>query len=681
MRPIRRIAAAALAAAALAVPARAQAPRTMTIVDLIDLPSLSSASLSPDGARIVYARSEPDWKADRRVSHLWIADVATGRSTQITSGEHGESGPAFSPDGRWVAFTTRRGEDEANQVYLLPMAGGEAVRLTRHATGTFDLTWAPDGSAVYFRAADPRSAEEKAAQKAKDDVFAFDENYQQDHLWKVSVPDGKETRITSGDYDVSGYDLSRDGARLVVHRAPNPLYGYADRGELWIMDASGQGALQLTRDTVMEGGGELSPDGSEVLFTCGCNAGLEVYHNTKMFLVPAAGGAPRMLLPDMTAEVERASWSKDGKAIYFTANMGVHSELFRYDLGSGKATRLTDGQHALRWSYEPRSGTHILQIDRPDNAGDIYLLASDDGKPRQVTHVYDHYAADFRLPRQEKITWKGVDGVEVEGLLYYPLDYQQGRRYPLVVQSHGGPQASVKFGFGHWSNFTQVLTAMGYAVLQPNYRGSTGYGDAFQRDMVGHYFNHAHTDVMRGVDRVIAMGIAAPDSLVAMGWSAGGHMTDKLITFTDRFKAASSGAGAANWISMYAQSDVRTYRTPWFLGTPWQKNAPIQAFWDNSPLKDVWKVKTPTIFLVGQQDPRVPMPQSVEMYRALHTNGVPTHLYVAPREPHGWQELRHELFQVNADLSWFEKWVRGRDYTWEKAPGTAHGGAELSDGK
>jgi dipeptidyl aminopeptidase/acylaminoacyl peptidase len=156
--------------------------------------------------------------------------------------------------------------------------------------------------------------------------------------------------------------------------------------------------------------------------------------------------------------------------------------------------------------------------------------------------------------------------------------------------------------------------------------------------------------------------------MAKMGWSGGGHMTNKIITFTDRFKAAASGAGAANWISMYAQSDVRTYRTPWFGGSPWQKDAPIDVYWEHSPLKYVANVKTPTIFLVGEEDVRVPMPQSVEMYRALKSNGVPTHLYVAPREPHGWGELRHELFKVNVELDWFEQHVTRRKYEWEKAP-------------
>jgi dipeptidyl aminopeptidase/acylaminoacyl peptidase len=280
--------------------------------------------------------------------------------------------------------------------------------------------------------------------------------------------------------------------------------------------------------------------------------------------------------------------------------------------------------------------------------------------------VFGDAVAAFKVARQERITWKGQDGQVVEGLLYYPVDYQAGQKYPLIVYTHGGPAASDKFGF---SSDVQVYAGKGYAVLKPNYRGSTGYGDAFLREMVKGYFKQSHLDVMTGTDAVIAMGLADPAKLVKMGWSAGGHMTNKIITFTDRFKAASSGAGAANWISMYAQSDNREFRTPWFGGTPWQANAPIDLYWDHSPLKDVARVKTPTIFLVGEQDPRVPMPQSVEMFRALRSNGVPTHLYVAPREGHGWTELRHRLFKLQVEMEWFEKWVNNRPYTWEKVPG------------
>jgi dipeptidyl aminopeptidase/acylaminoacyl peptidase len=287
---------------------------------------------------------------------------------------------------------------------------------------------------------------------------------------------------------------------------------------------------------------------------------------------------------------------------------------------------------------------------------------------RQVTHLFDHLAEDFRLPRVEAVEWQGEDGVTVEGLLYYPLDYQSGTRYPLVVQTHGGPASSDKFSFFSSSRYEPILASMGYFVFKPNYRGSTGYGDDFLRDMVGNYFNQAHKDVMAGVDYLIDRGLVDGERMAKMGWSAGGHMTNKIITYTDRFKAASSGAGAINWISMYAQSDVRIYRTPWFGGSPWDEDSPIEQYMADSPLFDVHRVTTPTLVLVGENDNRVPMPQSVELYRALKHNGVPTHLYVAPNQGHGWRELQQRLFKANVELDWFERWVMDRDYEWEKSP-------------
>ena len=408
-----------------------------------------------------------------------------------------------------------------------------------------------------------------------------------------------------------------------------------------------------------------------MLFGSGSSATFETYFNARLFVAPASGGPSRLLAPDFALAVDRAAWSKDGKSVYVVANVGVHSELYAIDVATGKSTALTEGRHSVSgWSFCDAADRQVFGLDEPDNAGDVYVLAAG-AKPQRVTRVYESLVRDYKLPRQERVTWKGQDGTSVEGLLYYPLDYQAGQRAPLVVQTHGGPQASDKFGFGSWGSYTQVLAAKGYAVLKPNYRGSTGYGDAFLRDMVGSYFKNSHLDVMTGVDHVIQMGVADGDRMAKMGWSGGGHMTNKIITFTNRFKAAASGAGAANWVSMYAQSDVRTYRTPWFGGTPWQAGAPIDLYWEHSPLKYIANVKTPTIFLVGEKDVRVPPPQSVEMYRALTANGVPTRLYMAPREPHGWTELRHQLFKVNVELDWFEKYVTKRPYTWEKAPDDA----------
>jgi dipeptidyl aminopeptidase/acylaminoacyl peptidase len=645
--------------------------RPMTLVDVMNVPQVSDPQIAPDGKQVLFVESEANWKANRRIGHIWKINVDGSGAMQMTSGTDGENSPRWSPDGKSVAFIAKRGtEPEAvGQIFLLSTAGGEARAVTTHATAVSNIKWSPDGSMLYFRAPDAKSEEQKGREKLKDDVFMYDEDYQQQHLWTVLVANKAEHRITQGDYSVLSYELSDDGKKIALHRAPSPLLEDSDRSEVWVMDAGGTNPRQITHNKVAESDATISPDGSQVIFLSQANQKFDTYYNRKVFIAPAGGGDARVLMPDLPYEVERAQWSKDGKSIFFLANMGVHTELFKVGAQSGKPEQLTSGKHTINaWTMSNQANAQVFTSSEMTSPGEVWVIAAGGSAPKKVTAIYDDLPKQFKLPRQEKVEWKGADGVTVEGLLYYPLDYQEGKRYPLAVQTHGGPQASDKFGFGGGQNYVAVLAAKGYAVLQPNYRGSTGYGDDFLRDMVGHYFQNAHLDVLAGVDSLIKAGIADPDHMIKMGWSGGGHMTNKIITFTGRFKAASAGAGAADWVSMYAQSDIRTFRTPWFGGTPWQKDAPINVYWDNSPLKDVSKVTTPTIFLVGQNDVRVPSPQSVEMYRALKSNGVPTHLYIAPREPHGWAELRHVLFKMNVELDWFEKYAMNRPYTWEKAP-------------
>jgi len=655
--------------------AAAQERRPMTAVDMTNVPFLTDPQISSDGSQVLYVLAEPDWKENTRISHIWRVSTNGGDAVRMTNGLEGEDSPRWSPDGSIIAFVAKRGRQTEgaeiqSQIHLLRNTGGEARALTEHETSVSDIAWSPDGTFIYFIAPDPKTDEEKQREKVKDDILAFDEDYQQRHLWRVTVADGTEERITTGDYSILEYRLSRDGTRIALSKAPTPLFDNWDEGEVWVLSPGSDEAVQLTANTVAEQGAELSPDASTVLFVSDSNDDFETYYNSNIFLMPAAGGEHRMLLPDMPYEVERATWSADGESVFFIANTGVRSDLFEVEVATQQLSRLTAGDHSVvSWSYEPGPGLHVLGISTATNAGDLWMVPAGGGERDRITDVYGYLERDFQLPRQEAITWKGADGATVEGMVHYPIGYQAGNAYPLVVQTHGGPAASDRFGFCYWIDYPPVLAGMGYMVFQPNYRGSTGYGDDFLRDMVGHYYRQSHLDVMTGVDHLIDLGLADGNRMVKMGWSAGGHMTNKIITHTNRFKAASSGAGAVNWISMYGQSDVRSYRTPWFGGTPWQADAPIDVYWENSPLSDISKVTTPTIVIVGAEDVRVPMPQSVELFRALRSNDVPTHLYVAPREPHVFRELRHILFKINVELEWFERYAMGREYTWAKAPG------------
>ncbi len=673
MRPLSLVLGAALVAAA--PHAQGPAPKPVSLVDLASIPRVLDPQLSPDGRSVLYMMTRADWQANRAIGQIWRQAVSGGPPVQLTTQDGGAATARWSPDGRTMAFVAR-GSDGTQQLFVQPAAGGAARVVTHHATSVAQPSWAPDSAALYFVASDERSAETRERDRVRDDVYAFDENYSQRHLWKVPVRAGggaaaDAARITGGNFSVMSYRLSRDGSRIVTHRAPTPLAADSAQSEVWVSAGDGSAARVVTTNGIEETDGELSPDNSRVLFVAEASDALQPYHSARVFVAPVSGGPPRPLARDVSYALERAAWSPDGRSVLAVANMGVHSEIVRIDAANGKTETLTSGQHSIQfWSLTPQAGRMIFQLDEPDRFGDAWILPAAGGRPQRVTSVYDALARDFALPRQAKVEWRGADGTALEGLLFYPVGYQAGQRYPLVVQLHGGPAESDKFGYGPGVivNYVPVLAARGYAVFRPNYRGSTGYGDGFLRGVVGGYFRHMPQDVIAAVDRLIEMGLADADRLALMGWSAGGHLTNRLITLTRRFKAASSTAGAANWTSFYAQTDVRTNRDLWLGGTPWQANAPFEAFWRESPVSQAAAVTTPTMFVVGENDPRVPMSQSVEMYRALRANGVATRLLVAPREGHQWVELRHQLYKANAELEWFERHVRGQVYTWETAP-------------
>ena len=639
------------------------AKRPMTLVDLLNIPRIDDPQLSRDGKHIAFQLRTTDWPGNRRLPQIWVVGVDGNGLRPLTTAETGAASPRWAPNGASIAFLAR------GQISLIDAAGGSAKPLSQHAGPVSDLAWHPDGSSIYFIASDAPTDVERERQRMRGDIKMLDE-FRQRHLWRISVQDGKEVRVTEGDYSIYAYRIAPDGRRIIVSRRPTPLPADADKMELWNIGDDGRGAVRLTSNRVPEVEGELSPDGSQVLFIARANHRQEPYYNANVFLVPASGGTVRTLMPDFPYEVQRAAWSADGRSIWMVVNMGVHSELFQVDLASPKPRQMTDGDHSIVEPYwSAVNDRHVFVIDEPTRIGDIWTWTREDGAARRVTNIYDYLDRDFSLPKQERIDWKSDDGVRIEGILTFPIDYKPGTRYPLVVQLHGGPEASDRFGWGSIFFYYQpAWAAKGYAILRPNYRGSSGYGNVFYREPVGGYFKHSPHDVIAGVEQVIAMGIADPDRLAVMGWSAGGHLVNKLITMTTRFKAAASGAGVANWISLYGVSDTRSDRDLWFGGTLWQKQAPIATYWEHSPLKYVTAARTPTLFLIGENDPRVPMSQAIELSRALKAQGVPTEVLIAPAEGHDWAQPVHQLSKMNLEMEWFAKFVRNLPYMPEPVP-------------
>jgi dipeptidyl aminopeptidase/acylaminoacyl peptidase len=645
------------------------AKRPMGIIDLFGTKTIANPRISADGSSVLFTMSEPDWNQNKNITHIYIADTMSGAYRQMTNGRDSEEQPAWKPDGTRFAFLSGRNNKE-NQIFMQDPAGGEAIQFTHHEGAVKQFKWSADGKLIYFIASDPLPADLKKATDEKDDAYSFEHNYQQQHLWQMDVSTGTEKRLTDGNFSVTSFGVSIDGTRFAYSAAPSPILEDSYNTEVFALDGRTGTRRQLTNNEVVESNVAIAPDGSTISFVCGCNADYKNYYTDRIFVAPFDAGAPRPLLKNFQYDVGRTAWVSS-KEIYFSANMGVHTEIFSVTSPEGVTRMLTDGKKAntvASFDINATTGNMAFILADPSRPGEIYAANRNRFTPKQVTTIYDKMVEEFDLPRTEVVMWKGADGHEIEGLLTYPLNYRPGMKVPLVSQIHGGPQGSDQLSFGGWNSYLQVLAAKGYAILRPNYRGSTGYGDDYMRDMVGHYYNNADKDVMSGIDSLIAEGIADPDKLVIMGWSAGGHMTDWLVTHTDRFKAASAGAGASDWISMYAQSDHREFRTPWFGASPWVKDAPLDVYLNHSPIKYISQAKTPTLLLVGDKDPRVPMPQSVEMYRGLKANGVPTDLIIFPREPHGLVELRHRLTKVNKELEWFEKYVFGKAYEPERYP-------------
>jgi dipeptidyl aminopeptidase/acylaminoacyl peptidase len=663
----------------------AQTKRPMTLVDLLEVPNVGDPQVSNDGRQLLYVVRRVDWKSNRRIAHIYRINTDGTGPVQLTFGDAGESAPRWSPDGKRIAFAAVRPDAPGLQIYVMDNDGGEPRPASRHAGGLavsvgvrnpLVITWAPDGKSIFFLARDARTDEEIQRDRARADLVLFDDPPKAVHLWKVQVDEGTEQRITSGDFSIVDYSVSADGRRIAIARAPSTASDDSELSEVWLIDADGKNGVQLTRNEVRERDAQLSPDGTRVLFIAAANAKFEPYYNDNVFIAPAGGGPSTAVLPDFPYEVQRAAWAPDGRTLFVLANMGLHTEIVQIDPTAHTFTALTDGKHSIQvvapgggWSVSVPAGVHLLQRESATEWGEVYSMPIAGGALKRLTHLHEYLDRDFKLARQERFEWKGADGATIDGLLYYPADYEAGKKYPLIVQPHGGPEDSDKYSVGGIQYFTQALTSKGYLVLKPNYRGSTGYGNPFMRDMVGGFFKNSHLDVLAGVDALVKQGLADPDRLGIMGHSAGAHLTNKIVTITTRFKAASSSAGVADWLSFYSQTDLRTRRALWFGGTPYQPNAPLASYLDQSPVKDAWKVKTPIFLWVGDLDARVPKSQSIEMLRALKANGVPAQLGIAPNEGHNWDNPRRLLGKATMEIGWFEKYVMNRPYNEERAPG------------
>lgn len=694
--------------------------RTLSFMDVQELRRGGSWTPSPDGAWMLYTVSTPDWEEAESQSDIHLVSLTDGVSTsraltftedadetdptwgpdgswfvfasdrdeeldgdqlylmrpdggearRITSAEHGVSGFSFSPGGAWLVY--RSGDDGQEQLWRLSTASDfedEPEQLTHGEAGVEDWEWSPDGSRIYFVRPDDFDEHDDRRRELGFTVDVKNQETPLSSLWAVGAVDGRERRLEDADaYSVDGFEVSPDGRWIVFTGGSTERYErnitgsrlYADK---YLLELATGEVEQLTDNyEVGESGASFSPDSRWIAFSAPDE--MERYSMTenRIYLREVAdrGGPFRKLGSDFDNSLSVDFWSEDGSTIYFNAGVKVTQQLFALDVERDEVRQVTEERAALSVSRDEDTGVLLIDYQDPATPPTVFTVdriedVDDRARWRQLVDV-NPQVDQIALGREVEVEWTSSDGRTVGGVLVYPVGYQEGTRYPLIVAIHGGPASADVLRFNGGYN-AQVYAGAGYAVLKPNYRGSRNYGNAHRTDIVGDYFTLGYEDIMTGVDHLIEEGIVDPDRMGALGWSAGGHWSNWILTQTDRFKAISSGAGTMNWISMYAQSDVQRNRQ-FYVGDGFLYED-FDTYFDQSPLKYITNAKTPTMIHVVEGDPRVPSPQSVELHMALKKLGVPTELFMYPGRSHGIPDPRNRLVKAVSEMAWMDHYVRG----------------------
>jgi len=712
---------AAALALLLAISASAQdkAKRAMTFLDALELRSVGAASVSPDAKWVLYTVSIPQWKAGKNYTDIFIAAADApagvpaprqmtftreknetqpqwardsrsfaflsdreernqlfwmradgGEARKISDAKDGVNAFAFSRDGRWLAFSA--GKAEERQLWLCDLTKDDApVQLSKHATPVGNWEWSPDSSRIFFVSPDRADKDDVRRREKKFDVRIVDPPRPPAHLWSISIADKSEKRWTSGDdYNVQQFSFSDDSTWIAFRSGTTNRYTGgldANESEIYVVNTASGEVRRVTDNKVGEGPFSISPDSKTLAFAAPDE--FTFMRNTKLYLAPLAGGPVRKLLADWYHSAGAPSWSKDSRTVYFTEGIGTDQNFFAVNVADGKLTQITRERGVINGRFDDETGMFLFSFADPAQPSDYYVARPENiGQRTRWTRASNAnpQVASFQLGEYENVRWKSSDGAMVEGILIKPVGYEAGKRYPLIVQLHGGPAAADMNGFhGGYGSYVHIFAANGYAILKPNYRGSDQYGEKFRNEIAGDYFRQGYDDIISGVDMLIARGVVDPNKMGMMGWSAGGHWSNWTLTHTDRFKAISTGAGGMNWISMYAQTDVQAPREFYFKGKPWEN-------WDHfvavSPLKYITNAKTPTLIHVCQGDPRVPKPQSDELHMALKKLGVPTEYIVYPQDSHGITDPRYQMVKMVSEFNWFEKWIKGKQgwFEWKE---------------
>ncbi len=659
-------------------------PRPITIDDFFQIRDVSQPELSPDGQWVAYTVRTKMLKEDKNEQRLWMISTRGGDAIPLTGEGVSSSHPRWSPDGKYLSFLSAR-DGGKSQVWLLDRRGGEAVRLTDTAQGVDDFEWSPDSTRLVLILRDPKPEDLEAAKNKEKPAsapppkpktpppFVIDRlQFKRDtvgyldrrrtHLYVFDVSAKTTAQVTSGDFDDNEPAWSPDGKSLAFssnRSMPDPDAAY--NSDIWVVaaDNTDKGAhpTQITTNPGRDTAPIWSPDGKWIVYVSEIDPHLYYYNTRHLAIVPATGGQAKVLTLAFDRTVRRPRFSNDGRSIYFLADDDGTLNLCRIAVTGGEITRPIGGRLLVVGAYslgkDDSIAALISTIDRPD---EIFYLPNGAKDPTRLTKTNDALFAQLRLAQADYVHFKSKDGTPIAGYLYKPVDYTPGKRVPTLLNPHGGPVSQYTASFSH---LVQLYAANGYAVLLPNPRGSSGYGQKFCAAIYADWGNKDYQDDVAMVDYAVAQGIADLDKLGVGGWSYGGISTDFIIAQTSRFKAAISGAGVALISSFYGHDHYRLeYDIE--LGYPWEH----KEVWDKiSPFYKVKNITTPTLFMGGEIDWNVPILGSEQMYQALKSLGRTTELVVYPGEYHGFTTPSHIKDRLERFLAWYAHYVKGDSTT------------------
>jgi dipeptidyl aminopeptidase/acylaminoacyl peptidase len=678
-----------LLVAALFLPAvvSAQSKRRMTADDVMRIRGVGSVALSPNGERVLYTVSaweHPNARGDtalgdrhERRSHVWIVPFAGGVARQLTSGERGESQPQWSPDGSMISFVSARGtatgEDGPRaQIWLLHADGGEGWQLTTARDGIVSFAWSPDGKRIAYVTTDTVSREAEARLRRRDDAKVYEGDLRLNHLWVVDVETKVASKLTSGPFTVRGVpSWSPDGSTLAFDASPTTLIR-DERRDAYLVNVASRKLDRITTTGDVESTPQFSPDGRSLAFTINPHE----WKAHQDSIMPRTIRNAHLVTWDVASRTitDRASpsfdvspgqprWSPDGKRLSFSASDRVWQSVYEYALDSRTYTKRTKDVVVSGVSTSREGARTAFVLDTPEWPPEVYVQDASSSPPRRITTT-NPWLADVALGTSEVVTWTSSDGSPVEGVLLKPANYVAGRKVPLLVSAHGGPTGAHTNGFKGGASPGQTWAAQGWAVLYPNPRGSTGYGEKWMRGNIPDWGGGDYRDIMTGVDELIRRGVADSSRMAFEGWSYGGYLTSWVVSQTGRFKAAMMGAGLPSLLSMAGTTDIPGYIDTFFNGMPQYDgsiiNPSIKFYLERSAISYTDKVTTPLLILHGGSDERVPIGQPMEFYRALKDRGKIAELVFYPREGHGFTEYYHQLDRMKREYEWISRFTLGK---------------------